>query len=138
MDADDSISSARINISAANPTIAVDTGVSDLDVSVAVTQVACYALDGTTTRLLYSDSASADLWSDAQTDGGSWGTDVEELDAVTINRVSCNVYDRSGSKLAYVYDDGGTIKYNEKSLAAAAEIPFLVMTSPQPPMWPNA
>jgi len=139
LDGDLSVSSVRINVSAADPTIAVDTAVSAVAVSVLNgVPVACFALDGTIVRLLYSDETTDDLWSDAQTDGGAWGTDVEELDAVNITRISCNVYDRSGSKLAYVYNDDGTVKYNEKSLAAAAEIPFLVMAPPQPAMWADA
>jgi hypothetical protein len=41
------------------------------------------------------------------------------LDAVTINRISCNIYPRDGAiKLAYVYDDDGDIKYNEVSISA--------------------
>ncbi len=49
-----------------------------------------------------------------------WNTDIEELNAVTINRISCNIYQRGANiRLAYVYDDGGTIKYNEVDLGAA-------------------
>lgn len=50
-------------------------------------------------------------------DGVNWDTAVEELDAVTCNYISANIYQR-GSQLvlAYVYDDGGSTKYNEKNL----------------------
>lgn len=49
-----------------------------------------------------------------------WSTDIEVHDAVTINRISCNIYQRGANiRLAYVYDDGGTIKYNEVDLGAA-------------------
>ena len=78
----------------------------------------CMAKDGTTVHCLYADHTTQDLFHDKQTDGGSWGTDVEELDAVTVNAVSCNIYDRSGIRLAYVYDDGGTVKYNEINLSS--------------------
>ena len=116
-DSDGQLSSAQFN-SGANPSITVDDNVSGVAVKVVNnTPVACYAVDGTTAHLLYADSSTADLWRDSQADGGAWGTDAEVLDAVTINRVSCAVYDRSGTKLAYVYDDGGTVKYNEVSLS---------------------
>lgn len=73
----------------------------------------CLSLDGTDEHLLYSEDITLDLFHD--TNGG---VDVEELDGVTINRISCNVYDRSGIKLAFVYDDAGTTKYGEIALAA--------------------
>ena len=118
IDGDGELSSAEIAVSGADPTITTATVVSDLSIRVVNgTPVACLAVDGTTTYLLYADSSTSDLWRDSQTDGGAWGTDAEVLDAVTINRVSCAVYDRSGTKLAYVYDDGGTVKYNEVSLS---------------------
>lgn len=79
----------------------------------------CLVGDGTTAHCLYADHTTQDLFHDQQADGGAWGTDIERLDAVTVNGVSCNVYDRFGTKLAYVYDDGETVKYNEVDIAAA-------------------
>lgn len=77
------------------------------------------ANDSTDLHILYSDSAATDLYHDVSTDGGTtWGTDTNEL-AGTINAITANVYDRSGTKLAMVLDDGGTIKYAEIGLAAA-------------------
>lgn len=83
----------------------------------------CFALDGTTVHCLYSDHTTQDLFYTKEADGGSWDADTEELDAVTINAISANVYDRSGTKLSYIYDDGGTVKYNEKALGGAGDSP---------------
>ena len=105
--------------SGADPTITTDVNFSDNTVRIVNgSPVACTCNDGTTIHELYSDSGTSDLYRDQNANDGGWGTDVEVLDAVTINRVSANVYDRSGAKLAYVYDDGGTVKYNEVALAA--------------------
>lgn len=75
------------------------------------------AADGATLHYLYSDTVN-DLWRD--TDGGTstWGTDTEELDLVNVTHITTKVYDRSGTKLAMVIDDGGTIKYAEITLVA--------------------
>jgi len=87
--------------------------------------IACLAVDGTTGHLLYADTTDFDLYhdqADTPQDSGDWGTDTELLDAVTINRVSYNIYTRSGDVVgAYVYDDGGTIKYNEHIITAGGD-----------------
>ena len=80
------------------------------------------AVDGKTVHALWSGGGSngvdQDLYHDKNTDDGGWGTDVELLDAVTINAISANVYTRNGyTVLAVVYDNGGTITYNEFPLA---------------------
>ena len=97
------------------------TPVAASDVAVSTNRTHVVAENGTVKKvhLLYADSATIDLWYDSNTNDGGWGTDTEELDAVTINRISSNVYNRSGTKLAYVYDDGGTVKYNEVDLGGA-------------------
>ncbi|KKM80514.1 hypothetical protein LCGC14_1339060 [marine sediment metagenome] len=78
--------------------------------------VACLAVDGTDEHLLYSNNVDQFLYHDKNK-----GIDVEILGAVFIKHVSCNVYNRSGgTKLAYVYRDDATIKYNELDLAVAA------------------
>lgn len=76
------------------------------------------ANDGTTLHVLWMENDTVDLFYDTSTDSGAtWGTDVEELDLVTINYVYSNIYQRGDNVvLAYVYDDGGTTKYNEKNL----------------------
>ena len=76
------------------------------------------AADGTDLHYMYSIDSDSDLWRDENT-GSGWGVDIEVLDAITCNHVSPNSFDRSGPKLAYIYDDGGTVKYNEVSLVAA-------------------
>lgn len=78
-------------------------------------------IDGTTRHVLFGDSATADLMRDVNT-GTGWGTDVNEL-VGTINQVSANIYDRTGSKLAMLLDDGGVIKYAEIGLAPADTTP---------------
>ena len=81
--------------------------------------VACLAVDGTHGHVLYSDNTS-DLFHDtAVTPHTSWGTDTEFKNTATINRLSCNVIDRSGKKLAMVYDDDGTVQYDEKDIGSA-------------------
>ncbi len=80
------------------------------------TPVVCLAIDGSTMHGVFALDSDSDLYYDKSTTPpwSTWGTDVEHRDAVTINRISCNVYNRSGArKLAMVYDDGGTIKYDE-------------------------
>lgn len=75
------------------------------------------ALDGKTVHVLWAD-VNLDLFHDQNTDDAGWGTDVELLDAVTINAISANVYTRGPyTVLAVVYDNGGTITYNEFPLS---------------------
>ena len=111
LDSTDKVSVVNFD-SADTPTLAVDADVSDTTVAV---QKAGWALaaNGTTLYLIYSD-ASRDIWIDSNADGAGWGTDVEILDAVTCNILSANVYTRQNQLvLAYIYDDAGTVKYNE-------------------------
>ncbi len=73
---------------------------------------------------LYSGDGVAgvdqDLWYTTSTDdGASWSAPTEEVDGVTVNFISANIYVRGlDTVLAYVYDDGGVQKYNEKVLIA--------------------
>lgn len=101
--------------SADTPTITEDLDISEalIDVETQGRGEVVAAADGTTLHLLFIDQATDDLFHDNNADDGGWGTDIEELDAVTVNRISCNVYDRDGTVLAFVYDDGGTTKYQE-------------------------
>lgn len=109
---------ARLN-SADAPTVSNDGDVTDVNIAAATAvQNAVFAVvDGSTVHYLYANVTDVDLYRD--TDGGAatWGTDALEL-AGNILRISANVYDRSGTKLAMVVDDNGTIKYAEISLAA--------------------
>lgn len=83
------------------------------------------AILGTDNHTLYSgggiDGVDQDLYYLKSTDNGdNWDTEIEEIDAITVNFISTNIYVRSGNnKLAYVYDDGGVQKYNEKDLGSA-------------------
>ena len=106
--------------SADAPTVSTTTGVTDNSVTVADSSaVIALTNDGTDEHIIYGNSADThDLYHDVNT-GSGWGTDTEVFDAVTMLHVSPNVYDRSGPKLAYISDDGGTVKYNEVSLVAA-------------------
>ena len=80
---------------------------------------------------LYSGGGTAgvdqDLYYITSTDNGdSWSTETEEIDAITVNFISANIYVRGADTvMAYLYDDGGVQKYNEKVLIAGAAAPFL-------------
>ena len=104
--------------SGANPTITTDVDASDVSTYTPNSfPAACLANDGTTLHLTYAHTTLQWLYHDKNS-GSGWGTDTQLL-AVTINRISSNVYDRQGQKLAYVYDDGGTVKYNELDINEA-------------------
>jgi hypothetical protein len=84
--------------------------------------VASVSTDGTDLHLLYSRDSDNDLYRDKDT-GSGWGADVATQTGVTANRVSTNVFSRGGStRFAYLWDDAGTVKYGEISLAAAQAI----------------
>ncbi len=79
--------------------------------------VACLALNGITPILLYADDATQDLWKDGDASVGE--TDTEELDAVTVNRVSCK---KGINDLLVFYNDAGTTKFLLISLATGTVI----------------
>jgi len=122
----------RINAIPITSVIIEDDGIPDTEETVSATVarivnntvILTAAVDNKTVHVLYAEGLSFDLFHDLNTDDGGWGTDVEELDNVTINAISANVYDRASfTRLAFVYDDGGTIKYNEVQLAAVGGRP---------------
>ena len=142
LDSTSKLSVAALN-SADAPTVSiVATNISDNTVEDSVPSAdlyptACMALETDKQHILYSDDATQDLFRDVTgADNDTWGTDVEVLDAVTINRVSASVYTRGGAtELAYVYDDAGTVKYNEVELVAAGPgSPYYVRTGGVPHM----
>ncbi len=87
----------------------------------------CLAVDGSTVHVLFENASQAsDLYTADDQGSDDWsGGITESRDAVTINHVSCNVYDRSGTKLAQIWDDAGTVKYDEDTLAAAGPPPTI-------------
>ncbi len=73
------------------------------------------------------DGVDQDLYYTKSTDDAlNWDTPTEEIDAITVNFISANIYVRGADTvMAYVYDDAGTQKYNEKVLiAGAAGFPY--------------
>ena len=75
---------------------------------------------GTDLYLLYPRASDNDLYSDVNSNDGGWGTDTEIWDAVTIRRISANVYIRNGNyTLAYIVDNNATVQYNEYDLGSA-------------------
>ena len=113
------VSIAKLD-SADTPTLTTDADVSDNTVRSTNSSVTvALAVDVKDLQLLYANNADLDLYRDTNDDDAGWGTDTEELDGITCNSISPRVYDRSGTqRLAFVYDDGGTVKYNEIDLAA--------------------
>ncbi len=121
LDSNDKISLCRIDDDG-SPAVTVDiSGNTVFDVN--DSPVAGLAVDGTDGHLLYANNADQDIFHDTDPTphtSANWGTGTEFLDGVTINRISCKVIDRSGKKLAMVYDNAGAIQYNELDLGAAA------------------
>ena len=99
-------------VSADAPIIETTAGVSDTS---AESGEYGLALDGSDLHMVYVDVVTDDIFRDINT-GSGWGTDEDILVAVTATGISINIYDRDGPKLAYVYDDAGTVKYNEKPI----------------------
>lgn len=58
-----------------------------------------------------------DLYHTTSNDDGATWAESEEIDAITVNFISANIYVRgSRTVMAYVYDDDGVQKYDEKLL----------------------
>lgn len=110
-----------------SPTTSVDTDASDVDASAGLTHLrACLAADGTTLHMLYADDATDDIQHDENADDAGWGTDDEELDAVsTGNTLSSAVYvsvstvNSGDTVLAYLFTNANVQTYNERNLSAA-------------------
>lgn len=90
------------------------------------TVIACACVDGDGRMYVMWSGGGAgpttdrDLWrDDALTPFTSFAGETEVIDATTILKLSCNIYPRDGAiKLAFIYDEAGTIKYNEISISA--------------------
>lgn len=71
---------------------------------------------------LWIDSLSQDLFISSNPSGAGWsGSATEILDAVTVSKIIAGVLenDSGDTVVAYVYDDAGTIKYNEYVIVEA-------------------
>jgi hypothetical protein len=69
---------------------------------------------------LHSDETSGDIQFNSTGSGDdTWGTAEDELASLSNPTVfSANVYDNSGTVLAYLYLDGSNYRYNERTLSA--------------------
>ncbi|KKK78469.1 hypothetical protein LCGC14_2843260, partial [marine sediment metagenome] len=76
----------------------------------------CFAPDGSFLHIMAVSADDSDLYSADDADTDTWTVPASSFTG-TINHVSCNIYDRSGTKLAHIIDDGGTVKYDEDALA---------------------
>jgi hypothetical protein len=110
---------------ASDNTVLADPGTTDSQQT-----VADLSLDGSDIYLHYADLTTSDLFRDKNSNNGSWGTDVEEQDALNITWLRTTIFTHSagngGAKVVgQLYDngsDGGTgyIFYREYEIAAAA------------------
>jgi hypothetical protein len=72
--------------------------------------------NGSDIHLLWAYDTDSDLFSDFSTDNGAtWDAETEELTA-TVLYIAAAVYERSGTKIGYLYDDATDLKYNEIDL----------------------
>ncbi|KKL60663.1 hypothetical protein LCGC14_2203060, partial [marine sediment metagenome] len=69
-------------------------------------------------HMLYRGDTDLDIYYTTSTDdGNNWAVPVEEIDAITVNFISANIYVRGADTvMAYVYDSFGVQVYNEKVL----------------------
>ncbi len=82
----------------------------------------CLAVESDdTVHLLYSDASTQDLFHQPDATNASPPSEVEELDAVTVNRISCRVVNSDGN-IYVAYDDAGTLKFLDISLGAAPAV----------------
>lgn len=89
------------------------------------TPVTCLSSDGIDEHLLYVHSISFDLFHDKNDSSNLRLIDGEVRD------VFCNIYTRGIARLAYVYVDSGTLKYNELDLGLAfTRTPYRQRTIP--------
>lgn len=87
--------------------------------------------NGTDIYCLFSGGGTAgvdkDLYLITSADGGNtWSGEIELLNGVTINFISAAVLDNN--TISYLYDDGGSLKYNEYSLGGDVDVPTLLET----------
>lgn len=81
--------------------------------------------DATDTQYaLTADSNATSAIDESETGSGddTWSTNADELTGISspAHIYSANVYSNGGTVLAYLYQDGGNYRYNERSLASGA------------------
>jgi hypothetical protein len=85
-----------------------------------------YAVDTDVQYALWPWASDDDLYYNfsGSDDDTFTGNESELLNTVTVTGpISANVYDRSGIKLAYIYDESGTVTYNEVDIGDGITIP---------------
>lgn len=94
----------------------INANVSDLAVSGAGgSPNACLAVDGLDEHLLYVATIDGDIYHNK-----NGGTEDNVFSGSIVLRLSSNIFDRSGTKLAYIFLEGSTIKYNEVDISGGA------------------
>lgn len=112
------------NIQTVNSDFITGGGIGGFSNSSPASVIGSLAGEGTDTYSLFSGgdiaSSEQDIYYNTSVSGGmAWGSPSEEMDAVTCNMIYAKVYVRSGDTvLAFIYDDAGVQKYNEKVLSA--------------------
>jgi hypothetical protein len=74
------------------------------------------AADGNTVYMFWPDDTTQDIYRDSDGGTGTWGTDTEWKDAVTVDALLAA---KLTNAIGIIYRDGGTVKYDEFSLGAA-------------------
>ncbi len=100
-------------LSADTPVVTVDTSISDGSVNFGPS----LSLDGSDIHAVFPEGVSDDVYHNVNT-GSGWAADDDLLFAGTgdISIASSNIYDRDGPKIGIVYNDAGTVKYNEEPI----------------------
>jgi hypothetical protein len=80
-----------------------------------------------------SAGADRDMYRDeAASSWGSWGTDTEEQDAITLNEVYCNIYARNGQlRLGILYSTSTSYYYDEVDITKPTAPAFSAAEFPQ-------
>lgn len=78
------------------------------------------AVDSITVYDFWPDSINDDLWHDNDAGSGTWGTDVEFADAVTIQGVSVG---KITNAIGVLYNDNATVKYDKLQLTVPTKAP---------------
>jgi len=85
-------------------------------------------MDGTKRYIMYIDDGN-DINYTIIDDDGTPDADTEAIALINVDGIFCRVIDRSGKKLAYVYEDAGTIKYNEVDIGGSQTLTVPLLSS---------